>query len=50
MSTPEEARALIRRSSTRRKKKVVYTEEVQDTEGEEPEVDEEYDLEIPEED
>ena len=43
MSTPEEARALIRRSSTRRKKKVVYTEEVQDAEGEKPEADEAFD-------
>ena len=43
MSTPEEARALIRRSSTRRKKKVVYTEEVQDAEEEKSEGDEAFD-------
>lgn len=43
VSTPEEARALIRRTSTRRKKKVVYTEEVQDAEWEKPEADEAFD-------
>lgn len=30
VSSPEEAKALIRRTSTRKKMKVVYTEEVQD--------------------